>query len=401
MRDLFELDMKDYDPEGTVYRRPSARAIAVRDGKALMIYSEKYDYFKFPGGGIEDGETPQEAVIRETAEESGYRIIPSSIEEFGRVIRRNRDGQDAHGIFEQENLYWFCEVEDEPGPVKLDGYEADEGFTPMWISLTEASRHNLYGRRKDGGSRIMMEREARVADLADIESRKRERRKKERAYIAGLGSLDFAGMLAFVEEQLSSALTEDIGAKKEINYSRFEHTKRVLRWTKKLYDLSARKESLRYEDLLMAAVFHDVGRNAAAVKGTNHALEGVPITREYLLGHGFDAERVEYICGLVAQHSDKHLMWKWEEMDPNLLLLMEADLMDDMGALGVVMDCMITECRNPEAVFTDCLDHIRRFTHRIQQKNPMATPEARAIWDEKTRIVNEFTAALSEDTELA
>lgn len=401
MRDLFELDMKDYDPAGTAYRRPSSRAIIVRDGKALMIYSEKYDYFKFPGGGIEDGETPQEAVIRETAEESGYRIIPSSIEEFGRVVRRNRDKYHENAYFEQENLYWFCEVEEEPGPVKLDGYEADEGFTPVWISLMDASRHNLYDRRKDGGSRIMMEREARVADLADIEYRKRERRKKEQAYIAGLGSLDFAGMLAFVEGQLNSDLTENIGAKKEIKYSRFGHTKRVLGWTKKLYDLSPRKESLRYEDLLIAAVFHDVGRNAAAVKGTSHALEGVPITREYLLGHGFNAERVEYICGLVAQHSDKHLMYYSEETDPNLLLLMEADLMDDMGALGIVMDCMITECRNPEAVFTDCLDHIRRYTYRIHQKNPMVTPKARALWDEKTKLVNEFTVALSADIELS
>ena len=31
-----------------------------------MIHSLKYDYYKFPGGGIEDGESNEEALIRET-----------------------------------------------------------------------------------------------------------------------------------------------------------------------------------------------------------------------------------------------------------------------------------------------------------------------------------------------
>ena len=40
----------------------------IRDGKVAMIHSLKYDYFKFPGGGIENGEDPVEAMIRETQE---------------------------------------------------------------------------------------------------------------------------------------------------------------------------------------------------------------------------------------------------------------------------------------------------------------------------------------------
>ena len=34
-----------------------------------MIYSRKYDHYKFPGGGTEKGETPVEALIRETMED--------------------------------------------------------------------------------------------------------------------------------------------------------------------------------------------------------------------------------------------------------------------------------------------------------------------------------------------
>lgn len=34
-----------------------------------------------------------------------------------------------------------------------------------------------------------------------------------------------------------------------------------------------------------------------------------------------------------------------------------------------------------------------RYTYRIQQDNPMVTCAGRQLWDEKTRIVNEFVTA--------
>ena len=44
-------------------------------------------YYKFPGGGIERGEDPVEAMIRETREESGMIVIPETITEYGYVHR--------------------------------------------------------------------------------------------------------------------------------------------------------------------------------------------------------------------------------------------------------------------------------------------------------------------------
>lgn len=402
MQDLFELDLKDYNPEGKVFSRPSARAIVFRDGKVLLIYSKKYDYYQFPGGGIEKGEDPVQALMREVAEESGYRIIPSSVMEYGRVLRRNRDMFDETGIFEQENFYYFCDVSEETVERKLEGYEQEEGYTPVWEDPMYASRHNLYECTSGEVDRIVLERDARVLDLADLEIKKRERARKEADFVKALGHLDYAGMLSFVEERLTVSkddVREPVSAKRDISYSRFEHTKRVLGWAKKLYDLSDCKDKLDYEAIIISAIFHDVGRSVAGRLRIPHALAGVPITREYLLGHGFTSERTEYICSLIEKHSDKQMM-RDPDMDRNLLLLQEADLMDDMGALGIVMDCMITVCRNSEAHFTDCLDHILRFTHRIQKDNPMRTEAARRLWDEKTKLVCEFTDALTGDIEL-
>lgn len=206
----------------------------------------------------------------------------------------------------------------------------------------------------------------------------------------------YIDMMDFVERTLNENKTEYSGAKSDISYSRFDHTKRVMMWVKRLYDMSECKDDLNFEDLMIATIFHDVGRNTSVKSDIPHAKAGVPITEKYLISHGFSEARTEYICSLVGAHSDKHRM-KEPELDKNLLLLMEADLMDDMGALGVVMDCMITVNRNPNAVFADCLDHISRYTLRQQQENPMVSPAAKMIWDEKTRVVNEFVNALSND----
>ena len=44
MRILFEMDKKDYIPNGSVFSRPSARAVIIKDGKIAMVYSRKYNY---------------------------------------------------------------------------------------------------------------------------------------------------------------------------------------------------------------------------------------------------------------------------------------------------------------------------------------------------------------------
>ena len=395
MRDLFELDMKDYVPDGRVYTRPSVRAVIIQNDRVLLIYSKMYDYYKFPGGGIEPGENHITALCREVKEESGYSIIPETIREFGRVLRRQKDAEDENGIFEQENLYYFCEITSDSGEVHLDRYEKEEGFTAMWVEPFPASRHNRFNAYKcyDVG---MVRREEKVLDLVDLQIRRQNHLAHEAATIESLGHLDYKDMLHFVEEQLGNKKTENIGAKIDIAYSRFEHTKRVLGWAKRLYDMADNKEKLNYEDIMIAAIFHDVGRNVSKSYQIPHAQAGVPITREYLLSKGFEAERTEYICSLVGGHSDKNRMQE-ADVDPNLLLLMEADLLDDTGALGIVMDCMITEARNPEARFMDSLDHIMRYTYREQHENPMVTQAGKQLWNQKIQLVDTFVAALHQD----
>lgn len=56
--------------------RISSRAIIFKGNKALLIYRERdgEQYYVFPGGKIEDGETMEQCIIRECKEELGITI---------------------------------------------------------------------------------------------------------------------------------------------------------------------------------------------------------------------------------------------------------------------------------------------------------------------------------------
>ena len=106
MRTLFELDKQDYGVCTHSFIRNSARSIIVRDGKIAMIHSLKYDYYKFPGGGIEKDEDPVRALIRETREEAGLVIIHETVREYGCVHRIQKSDIDETERFIQDNFYY-------------------------------------------------------------------------------------------------------------------------------------------------------------------------------------------------------------------------------------------------------------------------------------------------------
>ena len=94
MKMLFEMDKKDYGECTHTFTRNSARSIIIRNGKIAMIHSLKYDYYKFPGGGIESKENPVDAMMRETLEEAGLIVIAGTVKEYGYVHRIQKSDND-------------------------------------------------------------------------------------------------------------------------------------------------------------------------------------------------------------------------------------------------------------------------------------------------------------------
>ena len=147
MRELFTIDLKNYKENGTVGKRPSVRGVIIKNGKIAMMHSLKYDYYKLPGGGIEEGEELRDTLIREVKEESGLVVKKDTIKEFG-YVRRIEKGM-FEDIFMQENYYFLCDVEDNISSQELDDYEAEEGFTLEFVTPEYAINVNNIGDHKE------------------------------------------------------------------------------------------------------------------------------------------------------------------------------------------------------------------------------------------------------------
>ena len=164
MKLLFEIDKKNYDNDGKAFIRPSARAIIIKDNKIYMVHSLVYDYYKFPGGGIEKNESNIDALIRETKEEAGLVVIKDSIKEYGYVHRVQIADEPSYSKFIQDNFYYICDVENKILEQQLDDYENFEKFT---LELVDPKIAIDINRNKEHGPKDldMIEREAKVLEL--------------------------------------------------------------------------------------------------------------------------------------------------------------------------------------------------------------------------------------------
>ncbi|HSX42591.1 MAG TPA: NUDIX domain-containing protein [Candidatus Saccharimonadales bacterium] len=114
--------------------RVSARGIIIRDDELLLIerWRDGLHYFSVPGGGIEAGETPEQTVVRELAEETGCVVRPVRKLYFLTLA----DGNQSH-IF-------LCNYVSGEAHLPPDAPEAqarpDNKFLPRWVPLSDLAR---------------------------------------------------------------------------------------------------------------------------------------------------------------------------------------------------------------------------------------------------------------------
>lgn len=167
MRQLFTIDLKDYDPNWEKFYRPSVRGVIFDNKKNVaMIYSRKCHFYKFPGGGIEGNETHLETLMREIKEETGMTLIPESVTEFGEVLKIQKGHEDGKNVIHvQENFYYTCEVEYEISKQELEDYERRLDFVLRFVPIEEAIATNAAFKSKNVFLKQMAERDKRVLEI--------------------------------------------------------------------------------------------------------------------------------------------------------------------------------------------------------------------------------------------
>lgn len=129
------------EPERRVIERRAVRAVAFRGDRLLMIHARGPGDFKFPGGGVEPGESALEALGRELREETGHELaVPGAL---ALRVEERRPAKESGAVFHMISDYYLCEVADGPaGRQSLDAYEEKLGFAPAWVSPEEALAAN-------------------------------------------------------------------------------------------------------------------------------------------------------------------------------------------------------------------------------------------------------------------
>lgn len=108
-------------------QRVSIAIVTRKDNKVLVILRKKKESgtdnsiltWTFPSGTVENGETPNDTVVRETLEETGYKIEPLSL-----------INEKDHPQFPVHVYYWACELIDE---VQYELQEPDEIAEVCWV----------------------------------------------------------------------------------------------------------------------------------------------------------------------------------------------------------------------------------------------------------------------------
>lgn len=97
---------------------------------ALMRVSKK-DYYKLPGGGVDEGETLEAALNRECLEEAGCEA--EILQEIGQVD----EIRGMHRLI-QTSFAYIAKVRGEKKVPELTESEAADGFEVVWLSPDEA-----------------------------------------------------------------------------------------------------------------------------------------------------------------------------------------------------------------------------------------------------------------------
>ena len=118
--------------------RFGSRAMIVRGEEILLSHDTKTDVCMLPGGGLEEGETPEACCVREVEEETGCVVRP---------VRHFLTLNEYYEEYRYISYYFVCEVIGQ-GKRHLTEEEVRRGLTPVWLPLREAeaifSRHQDY-----------------------------------------------------------------------------------------------------------------------------------------------------------------------------------------------------------------------------------------------------------------
>ena len=115
-------------------------------GRMLLVHRARYDDWSFPKGGVDKGETIEQAALREVKEEAGLECEIIRKLSSSHYLFKNRKGEARPKV-----VHYFL-MKATGGRVFTDGDETDEA---RWCNVEEAEKLLSYQGDKDLLSEIV------------------------------------------------------------------------------------------------------------------------------------------------------------------------------------------------------------------------------------------------------
>lgn len=134
-------------------KRLAVRAIIIDDENNIALaYVSKQDYYKIPGGGVDEGEDMIEALHRECLEEAGVKI--TDIQPLGFI-------RDINSIWQltQESFCYAVKIKGQKKRPTYTKKERAKGYALQWVPLQKVISTMVSGKPKRDTEKHLKERD--------------------------------------------------------------------------------------------------------------------------------------------------------------------------------------------------------------------------------------------------
>ncbi len=137
-----------YHPEVTtlenrsIFKRLATRSIALHNKNILLLYTERYEDYSLPGGGLDLGEDKIEGMMRELSEETGAQNI-TNVKPFGAYEEYRPWYKPDYDIQHMISYCYTCDISKELGHSNMESYEIKNGMKAKWVNIHKAIKHNM------------------------------------------------------------------------------------------------------------------------------------------------------------------------------------------------------------------------------------------------------------------
>ncbi len=193
--------------------------------------------------------------------------------------------------------------------------------------------------------------------------------------------MDYSEVIEFVKQTTS----ENSGAENTFRNS-YDHTMRVYRWAIRLQA----KLGGDLDVIVLAALLHDIGHEQG--RPTNEVSAEVAV--EYLDSIGVSPDLIVKVGEIIMICPDKETD---KDISLECKIVMDADFLDEVGAVGIMRDCMITACQE-DASYKRAYYRVKDFYRKYKPLiRCCKTETARTEFNKRMQLIESYIYQLEKE----